>query len=116
MSQRVVDIISFKEDLGVDYDTLKDLYMVFVEELIQEREKVNSHVVLQEVELLRKSVHNIKGIASSYRTELVFESARNLDFKLKNLRDFEELNSLASNLNERIDEAVKQINFYFGEE
>ncbi|KGK85755.1 hypothetical protein DP73_18210 [Desulfosporosinus sp. HMP52] len=114
MSQRIVDIIGFKEDLGLDCDTLKDLYTVFVEELIQERERVNSHVILDEVELIRKSVHNIKGIASSYRTELVFESAKDLDFKLKH-RDFEELSSFVADLNKRIDEAVKEIRLYFGE-
>lgn len=114
MSQSIVDIIGFKEDLGLDYDTLKDLYMVFVEELIQEREKVNSHLILHEVEIIRKSVHNIKGIASSYRAILVFESARDLDVKLK-LQDFEELNSFVEDLNKRIDEAVKELKIYFGE-
>lgn len=112
MSYAIVDIAGFKEDVGLDFETLRELYMIFADEIQKEKEAVNKHFKDQEVGELRKAVHNIKGIASSYRTLNVFERARNLDFKLKH-QDFENINIYVSELNEGIDEAVKEIVCYF---
>lgn len=115
MSQRIVDIGGFKEDIGLDYETLKELYMIFADEIRKEKEAVNRHLRSEEIGELRKAVHNIKGIASSYRTLNVFESARNLGAKLK-LQDFEDINNYVFELNEGIDEAVREIVRYFKED
>jgi len=112
MRQRIVDIAGFKEDVGLDFETLKELYMIFADEIKKEKEAVNIHLRDEEVGELRKAVHNIKGIASSYRTLNVFESARNLDVKLKN-QELENINTYVSELNEGIDEAVREIVCYF---
>jgi len=112
MSQKSVNIGAFKKDVGLDYDTLKELYMVFVDEIKSEKEVVNRHLALGEIGDLRKAIHNIKGIASSYRAPYIFEHARNLDVKLK-LQDFNDIKSYVLDLNERIDDAVREINQYF---
>ncbi|WP_282437942.1 hypothetical protein [Desulfosporosinus shakirovi] len=38
MRQRIVDIAGFKEDMGLDLEALKELYMIFVGE-IKKRKK-----------------------------------------------------------------------------
>lgn len=114
MNQRTVDINGFREDIGLDEDALKELYFIFVEELKKELEEVNYYSGSGEVEKLRKAVHNIKGIASSYRTENVFVSAKDLDLRLK-YQDLENLNPYVKDLNDKIIEAVNQINLYFKE-
>lgn len=112
MNLTIVDIEAFKEDVGLDYQTLKELYMTFIEELQSEKEAVNKHLTINEVGNLRKAVHNIKGIASSYRTKRVFEQAKNLDVKLK-FEDFNDLNNYVRELNQGIEEAVREITKYF---
>lgn len=107
-----VDISTFQEDIGLDYSSLKELYLVFVDEIKQEMEAVNRYFSLREFQEIGKLVHNIKGIASSYRAFYVFESAKSLESKMKS-QDFENINSYVLDLNEVVDEAIREINKYF---
>jgi len=112
MEMKIVDIDVFNKDIGLDYETLKELYLVFVEEINQEKEAVNNQLTLREFEKLRKSIHNVKGIASNYRAQYVFENAKKIDLKLNN-EDYENLSSYISDFSKAIEEAEEEITKYF---
>lgn len=115
MKQKIIDIDGFRREISLDYDTLKDLYLVFADEIKREKEAINRLVTIGEIGELIKAVHNIKGIASSYRTPIVFENARNLEVMLKH-RDFENINNYVLELNKGIDDVYKEIDEYFRKE
>ncbi len=73
-----VDFERFKTETGLeDYD-VKELYKGFLEELLEEREKLKAQFANGDLEKMSRTVHNIKGISSSYMADEVFLRAREL--------------------------------------
>lgn len=86
LNKDIVDIAGFQEAVILDYNTLKELYALFVEEIKKEQERLYKLLNSWNLEELKKSIHNIKGISGSYKARLVFENAKNLDYNIANSR------------------------------
>ncbi len=114
MSQEAVDITSFEQELYLDSDKLKELYLVFTEEIIKEKELIRKYSFLNMTAELSKSVHNLKGVSSNYRAHKLYEVTKKLDFKLKN-QDFNHIDYYVMAVCELIDEATTEITKYFCE-
>ncbi|WMJ85316.1 Hpt domain-containing protein [Anaerocolumna sp. MB42-C2] len=112
MDEIIVDIYSFRKDAGLDYDTLKELYFIFAEEIIQEKNEINTYLEQNKAEELLPVVHKMKGIASSYRTPVILEIAVGLESKLKN-KDFDTLEPVINQLNKAIAQVADAIALYF---
>lgn len=98
-----VDFNKFKIGTGLDDSTLKELYQGFLEELLEEKEKLLSQFQNKEFGGLAKTVHNIKGITSSYMAEKAFAQSGELDLLLK--KGIKE--DLEVSLNRLIDEIIE---------
>ncbi|AOT69308.1 Hpt domain-containing protein [Geosporobacter ferrireducens] len=112
MDQRVVDIAGFQKDVGLDHDAVQALYLIFVEEVGKAKEAVNKCLPLGNLEELTRIVHDIKGIASSYRAQKLLNYAKNLDNTLKS-KDIENIQKDAADMNEGIDQVMKEIICHF---
>lgn len=66
-------IDEFIEEMSIEEDTAKDLYFVFIEEMIEECEKLLSGMNNKDIDKIKKSVHNIKGVSGSFKAVKVFE-------------------------------------------
>ncbi|NTV90238.1 MAG: Hpt domain-containing protein [Clostridiales bacterium] len=113
MSDKKVDIDSLKADLEMDISSVKELYMVFIDEL--------SEGIKEAMDLLTSGkpgdtghvIHSIKGISGNYKASEVYEAAQLLDARLK-LMDYSGLEKSMSELKIVIDEAILEITEYFG--
>jgi HPt (histidine-containing phosphotransfer) domain-containing protein len=112
MEQIIVDIFTFQKESGLDYSTLKELYIIFAEEIKQEKEEIEEHLTDNNMEELINVVHKIKGIASSYRTPVILEIAGKLETELKN-KEFGNLLGDIDKLNKAIDQVIDIITMYF---
>ncbi|RFZ80562.1 hypothetical protein DS742_02460 [Lacrimispora amygdalina] len=112
MEQKIVDIKAFQKDVGLDCDTIKELYLVFVEELEHGKHTANMQLCFENFTELMKVVHDIKGIASSYKAQEVYEIAKSLDIKLKS-QDYVSINTYVLELNDAIDQVKREILQYF---
>lgn len=109
MEQTIVDIFTFQKEAGVDYNTLKELYLIFAEEIKQEKNEINE---INNVDELIKVIHKIKGIAGSYRTPVIFQYAAKIEQKLKD-KDLDNLNRDLDKLNEAIQQVTDILGMYF---
>jgi hypothetical protein len=67
-----VDFEKFKTETGLeDYD-VKELYKGFMDELLDAKDKLLAQLDKDDFEKMEKTVHNIKGISSSYMADSVF--------------------------------------------
>lgn len=107
-----VDFDEFRKETGLEEDTVKDLYQGFLEELLEEKEKLLVQVQDREYVRLGRTVHNIKGISSSYQAQTVFRHAQELDSLLK-LGKTENADVLANKLANDIIEAAGDIVRFF---
>jgi FOG: HPt domain len=78
-----IDYDEFMQETGIDNDEIRELYGVFMEELLQEKEKLKTQLGVKDYLKLEKTVHNIKGISGSYKARLIFEPAKLIDLDLK---------------------------------
>ena len=107
-----VDFDKFKRETNLDDATLKELYQGFLEELLEEKEKLLMQLMNKEYDRLAKTAHNIKGISSSYMAANVYAQSIELDTLLKN-RKTEEIESSVNKLvNDIIETAGDIINYY----
>lgn len=112
MEQIIVDIFTFQKEAGLDYNTLKELYLIFADEIKQEKEEIEDYLSYNKIEELISVIHKIKGIASSYRTPIIFNYSSKLEAELKN-RDFDNMLTDIDKLNKAIDQVTDIITMYF---
>jgi HPt (histidine-containing phosphotransfer) domain-containing protein len=112
MEQIIVDIFTFQKEAGLDYNTLKELYLIFADEIKQEKAELEDYLSCNKIEELISVIHKIKGIASSYRTPIIFNYAGKLETELKNW-DFDNMLSDIDKLNKAIDQVTDIITMYF---
>lgn len=112
-ADKIVDYDAFMVETGLDKDTIEELYQVFHDEILEEREKLLSCYSGKDFEKLGKTVHNIKGISGSFKAGPVFEqsSLMNLDIKAGK---YEGVESSLTSLVELIDRTAADIKRYFG--
>lgn len=112
MEKKIIDIIAFQTEAGLDEETAKELYSIFVAEMINYKEDLKQFFVAGNYDELKRRVHDIKGVSSSYRAYSIFESALVLDTKLKN-NDLENIGEIFLKLLENMKQTVNQIQLYF---
>ncbi|MDQ2084922.1 Hpt domain-containing protein [Herbivorax sp. ANBcel31] len=111
-SKKTIDFDSFIDDAGIDRETMKELYEVFLEEVLEEKEKLQYYFFHDNNQMMKKTIHNIKGISGSYKAYEIYDIAKELDEKLKNEEktksDFQ-----IEELIKYIEIASQEINLYF---
>jgi len=111
-SHDMVDFEKFKIETDLDDATLKELYQGFLEELLEEKEKLLTQFLNKEFDSLAKTVHNIKGITSSYMAVDAFTQSKELDLLLKNKK----AGNIEVSLNKLVDDIIETagdiINYY----
>lgn len=112
MEQIIVDIFTFQKEAGLDYNTLKELYLIFVDEIKQEKEEIEEYLSGNNMEELINVIHKIKGIASSYRTPVILKIAGKLEAELKN-KEYDNFLGDIDKLNRAIDRVIDIITMYF---
>jgi len=107
----VVDFNKFRNELEIDDETLKELYTVFLDELIMQKYYMKTQIEKRELDELKKTMHNIKGISGNYRVNKVWELSSRIydDLKIEG-RSNNELNYLINKIEKLIDEAIDKIN------
>ena len=103
----LVDFNKFRTEIGVDDETLKELYEFFLEELIQQKENMKVQIEIEEV---KKILHNIKGISGNYKVIKVYELSSKVydELRIKG-KDYSELNYMINKIEKLIDEAINEI-------
>lgn len=91
---------------------LKELYEGFLEELLEEKDKLLRQLSHREYADIRKTVHNIKGISGSYMAFNVFDRSREFNARLK-AGNTEEIATQVNLLVNDIIEAAGEIIDYF---
>lgn len=108
----IVDIQEFQEEMEVDIEMAQELYEVFIEELLTEKETLLPYFRRGEIIDLENTMHNIKGISGSYRAWAVFKMAEEIYEQLKN-RDIENMEDMLIRFRDLINETIKEIKKYF---
>lgn len=108
----IVNYSEFISETGIDEETSKELYEVFMEELLQEKEKLINRYSSQEYEKLGRTVHNIKGISASYKAHPVYEMARLIDMSIK-VGEFDRIKNNFGELLNAIDNVVRDIKAHY---
>lgn len=107
----VVDINKFRDEIEVDDDTLKELYQVFIEELNQQKHLMKEQIRTMEIEELKKTLHNIKGISGNYKASKVWDlSSRVYDELRTGTKNQIDLNNSISNIESSIEDTINEIN------
>lgn len=73
------DILTFQTELGLEEEELKDLYGNLMEELREIRKELRQTFARGDSQQFFKAIHNLKGVAGSYRLFPVFDQARKID-------------------------------------
>jgi HPt (histidine-containing phosphotransfer) domain-containing protein len=107
-----VDFEKFKVETDLDDATLKELYQGFLEELLEEKEKILTQFQNKKFDSLAKTVHNIKGLTSSYMAVKAFAQSKELDLLLKNGTTENLEVSLHKLVDEIIETAGDIVNYY----
>ncbi|NLI91619.1 MAG: hypothetical protein GX434_05255 [Peptococcaceae bacterium] len=112
MNSSIVNLHEVQDQLGLDDDTIKELYLVFVEDIKVERQNIEENLLSGNLERLEKSTHTVKGIAGNYHALKVYEHAVQCDMRFKQ-RDYENMDGNMSVLLGLIDEVIEQLYAYF---
>lgn len=103
-----VDFERFKLETGLEEYDVKELYKGFLDELLEEKDKLRSQLDNADYEKMAKTVHNMKGISSSYMADDVF--ARSLELgRILSDNDTEAAVPAANSLFDAITEAAEEI-------
>lgn len=108
----LVSYDGFIQETGIDEETSKELYEVFVEELLQEKEKLIAQHLVKDYEKLGRTVHNVKGVSGSYKAHFVYESAKVIDLCIKG-REYEGVEQEFDGLIKAIGNAIDDIRLHF---
>lgn len=103
-----VDVKRFKTETGLEDSDVKELYKGFVVELLEELEKLQVQLSKDDFEKMARTVHNIKGISSSYMADQVFTCSVELGRALSN-NNKSDIISPMNRLIEAIQEAADDI-------
>ena len=109
---KIIDYEAFIGETGLDEDTIKELYQVFHDEILAEKEKLINAYSQNDFLKLGKTVHNIKGISGSFKVGHVFEQACIIDLDIKNGK-FQGMGDSLETFTRSIDCAVKDIRRHF---
>lgn len=106
----LVDFNKFRTEIGVDDETLKELYEFFLQELIQQKENMKVQIEKEEIKEVKKILHNIKGISGNYKAIKVYELSSKVydELRVKG-KDYSELNYMINKIEKLIDEAINEI-------
>ncbi len=74
----MVDIKGFMKEMDIDSEMARELYDIFAEELAEERDQLLRDWEEGDAENFYRTLHNIKGISSSYRAYDVWKTAEGL--------------------------------------
>ncbi len=107
-----VDYELFMMETGLDKEAIKELYQVFLDEILGEKEKLMNAFAEKDYVKLGKIVHNIKGISGSFKAGQVFEHASLMDLAIKHSKP-EEIEDGMLNLTGLIDHAAADIGRFF---
>ena len=75
----IKDILAFQAELGLEDNELKDLYGNLMEELREIRRDLRQNLAKGDTQQYFKSIHNLKGVAGSYRLFHVYDWARKIE-------------------------------------
>lgn len=103
-----VDFAKFEKETGLDDSTVKDLYEGFLQELLEEKDKLLRQLSCKDYQSLYKTTHNIKGISGSYMAGDVFKRSSELSAGL-NAGNTENAGTLVDKLVNDIIEAAGEI-------
>lgn len=103
--------MGFKEAAGLDDKLLNELYGAFIKEINKLKEDINDNLKQENLEALRKDIHNIMGLSSNYRANKVYEIARKVNLKQKE-SSVKYLQYYYQSLSEVIDESIEIIQNY----
>ena len=109
---KIIDYQAFIDETGLDENTIKELYQVFHDEILAEKEKLVNSYSQNDLLKLGKTVHNIKGISGSFKAGHVFEQACSIDLDIKN-RKFQGMGDSLETFSKSIDCAVMDIRGHF---
>ena len=107
-----VDFEKFKNETGLDDPTLKELYEGFLQELLDEKDKLLRQLSRKDYENIYKTVHNIKGISGSYMAGNVFNRSHELGARLKAGNTEDTVTLVNMLVNDIIEAAGEILNFY----
>lgn len=111
-----VKIDSFKEELELDQDTLLDLYNSFIDELYEEKIKLESELKENSYKVLKVIIHNLKGISGNYKAVTLWDKSSEIHNKILENK-FEDMDEMLIDLIKTIDDTISIIRLYFeGEE
>ncbi|MGE5627240.1 MAG: Hpt domain-containing protein [Solirubrobacterales bacterium] len=107
----VVDINKFRDEIEVDNDTLKELYKIFIEELNQQKNLMRVQIESMELEELKKTIHNIKGISGNYKALKVWDLSSKVYDELRDGEKNEsDLNNSIKKIENSIEDTIDEIN------
>jgi HPt (histidine-containing phosphotransfer) domain-containing protein len=109
---KMVDFEAFKNETGLDDDLDKELYLGFLEEISDEKEKILTQLAVKDYKELAKTVHNVKGVSGSYMSMFVYEYAKILDTMIKE-RKIEDIDNMVTKLTNSIVDAVNEIKRHY---
>lgn len=109
----LVDISDLKNELDIDNDTLKDIYSLFIEEILDENKKMYKSQKDGNAKDLKATVHNIKGISGNVKAKNIYDKASKLNELLANDENGD-IERLINEISDAIREAVKDIEDFFG--
>ena len=111
-TQGLIDFDAFMAETGIDEDTIKELYQVFLEEILQEKARLTVRFAEKDYEKLGRTIHNVKGIAASYKAHCVLEPATAINIDLKEGRH-DGLDRKLADLTAAIESAASNIRMHF---
>jgi HPt (histidine-containing phosphotransfer) domain-containing protein len=113
----IVDVKAFMDEMGLDGSLAEELYKVFVDELRQETDKLTECILKADQKSYAAIIHNIKGIAGSYKANKLHHMATDIDATVKSMDltgAFNQVFDLRSAIKETIDEIKRH--FWWGEQ
>ena len=75
----IKDVLTFQAELGLEEQELKDLYRHLMAELREIRKALRQNFTEGDADRYFKAIHNLKGVAGSYRLFDVYDQARKID-------------------------------------
>jgi HPt (histidine-containing phosphotransfer) domain-containing protein len=113
--QKQTDIDGFLEEMEISAEEGSVLYTFFIEELLQEKSALQEQANTENYGQMAETVHNIKGVSSSYKSWNVFHIVSSMDDQCKK-RDFNNIQQNVDILSRMIEEEIVKIKAYFNME
>ncbi|WP_176968244.1 Hpt domain-containing protein [Tindallia californiensis] len=62
----MIDIERFMNEAEIDQETARELYGLFLDDLVQQKDSLEKQIRMKDVSEICRTVHSIKGIAGTY--------------------------------------------------